>query len=93
MPRIPVVNTFEIITLAKATGTAGLRIITATPLTFVGATYLGGLFCGYFVAIAGDNFVGTIFNGSSWALTRLMRGVEIVLNSIIIILQPLSNFT
>ena len=87
----PVAYTFEAVSVAKTTGMAGLQVITAAPLTFVGATYLGGLVCSYFGTVAGNNTLGTIFNASSYLLTRPMRGVEITLNGLI--LQPLSNVT
>jgi len=87
----PVAYTFEAVSVLKTTGMTGVQIITSAPLTFVGATYLGGLVCGYFGSVAGNNTVGTIFNTSSYILTRPMRGVEITLNGLI--LQPLSNFT
>lgn len=87
----PVAYTFEAVSVLKTTGITGVQIITSAPLTFVGATYLGGLVCGYFGSVAGNNTVGTIFNTSSYILTRPMRGVEITLNGLI--LQPLSNLT
>lgn len=87
----PIAYTFEAVSVAKTTGITGLNIITAAPLTFVGATYLGGLVCSYFGTIAGNNTVGTIFNASSYILTRPMYGVEMTLNGLI--LQPLSNIT
>ena len=87
----PVAYTFEAVSVLKTTGVTGLQVITAAPLTFVGATYLGGLVCGYFGSVAGNNALGTVFNTSSYLLTRPMRGVEITLNRLI--LQPLSNVT
>ena len=87
----PVAYIFEAVSVAKTTGMTGLQVITAAPLTFVGATYLGGLVCSYFGTVAGNNTLGTIFNASSYLLTRPMRGVEITLNGLI--LQPLSNVT
>jgi len=87
----PVASTVEAVSVLKTTGISGVQIIISAPLTFVGATYLGGLVCGYFGSIAGNNTVGTIFNTSSYLLTRPMRGVEITLNGLI--LQPLSNLT
>ena len=87
----PVTYTFEAVSVLKTTGMTGLQVITAAPLTFVGATYLGGLVCGYFGSVAGNNTLGLIFNTSSYILTRPMRGVEITLNGLI--LQPLSNIT
>ena len=66
-----------------------LRIITLAPLTFVGSTYLRGLVCSYFGSVAGNNTLETVFNVSSYLLTRPIRGVEITLNGII--LQPISN--
>lgn len=73
---VPVIYTYKAVTVAKTTGMTGLRIITGAPLTFVGATYLdlGGLVCGYFGTVAGNNTVGTIFNASSYLLTRPMWG-------------------
>lgn len=87
----PVIYTVEALKVAKLTGITGLQIITAAPLTFVGATYLTGILCGYFGAIAGDNSVGLIFNASSYILTRPMWGVEITLNGLV--LSPISNVT
>lgn len=87
----PVAYTFEAVSVAKTTGMSGIQVITAAPLTFVGSTYLGGLVCSYFGIVAGNNTLGTIFNVSSYLLTRPMRGVEITLNGLI--LQPLSNVT
>lgn len=86
-----VAYTFEAVSVAKTTGIVGLQIITGAPLTFVGATYLGGLVCSYFGSIAGNNSLGTMFNASSYLLTRPMWGVEITLNGLCF--QPLSNIT
>ena len=87
----PVAYTFEAVSVAKTTGLCGLKVITGAPLTFVGATYLGGLVCSYFGTVAGNNSFGVILNCSSYILTRPMRGVEITLNGLF--LQPLSNVT
>jgi hypothetical protein len=87
----PVIYTVEALKIAKLTGMTGLQIITAAPLTFVGATYLTGILCGYFGAIAGDNAVGLIFNTSSYILTRPMWSVETTLNGLV--LSPISHVT
>jgi hypothetical protein len=87
----PVAYTFEAISVAKTTGLTGLKVITGAPMTFVGVTYLGGMVCAYFGAVAGDNAVGSILNYSSYVLTRPMRGVELTLNGLI--LEPLSVLT
>lgn len=85
----PMFYATEALTTFKTVGITGGKIISAYPLTFVGVTYMGSIVLGYFGAIAGDNAFGVIFNYSSFVLSRPMRGVEIVLNGII--LQPLSN--
>ena len=59
---------------------AGFKIISKAPLTFVGATYIGAMFFGYFGSVAGNNSVGLIFNSTSFVLSRPMRGVEITLD-------------
>jgi hypothetical protein len=87
----PVLYTFEAVSVAKTIGLTGIQVITAAPLTFVGATYLGGLVCAYFGTVAGNNTLGTVFNASSYVLTRPMWGLEITLNGLI--LQPVSNVT
>lgn len=87
----PVTHTFEAVSVLKTTGMTGVQIIVEAPLTFVSATYLAGMTCGYFGSIAGNNTVGLVLNTSSYVLTRPMRGVEITLNGLI--LQPLSNVT
>lgn len=87
----PVAYTFEAVSVAKTTGISGLQIIKGAPLTFVGATYIGGLVCSYFGTVAGNSTLGTVFNASSFLLTRPMWAVETTLNGII--LKPLSNVT
>lgn len=83
----PVASMYNAVTAAKATGITGLQIVSRGPLTFVG----GGLVCAYFGAVAGNNTLGTVFNVSSYILTRPMWGVEVTLNGLI--LEPLSNVT
>ena len=86
---VPMAYTSEAVSLLKTTGMTGLQIISKAPLTFVGATYIGALFFGYCGSVAGNNSVGLIFNGTSFVLSRPMRGVEITLNGLI--LRPVSN--
>jgi len=86
---LPMAYTTEAVSILKTTGMTGVEVITQAPLTFVGATYIGGLFFGYCGSVAGNNPVGTIFNATSYLLTRPMRGVEITLNGLI--LGPISN--
>ena len=69
----------------------GISVITEAPLIFVGTTYLGAMFFGYCGSVAGNNAVGLVFNGTSYLLSRPMRGVEITLNGLI--LSPISNIT
>lgn len=86
---IPMIYTSQAVATIKTTGLTGLQVISQAPLTFVGATYIGALFFGYCGGIAGNNSVGFILNSTSYALSRPMRGVEIVLNGLA--LRPLSN--
>ena len=86
---IPMIYTSQAVATIKTTGLTGVQVITQAPLTFVGATYIGALFFGYCGGIAGNNTVGLILNSTSYALSRPMRGVEVVLNGIA--LKPLSN--
>ena len=86
---IPMVYTTEAVSVSKTTGMTGFQIINSAPLTFVGATYIGALFFGYCGSVAGNNAVGTLFNSTSFLLSRPMRGVEITLNGLL--LRPLSN--
>ena len=83
---------YEIAFIVLKTGShTDLKIITqgSGPLVFV--SILGSIVSGYAGSIAGDNAVGLIFNGTSWVLSRPMRGVEIVLNGIIF--GPISRVT
>lgn len=57
----PVAYTFEAVSVAKTAGMTGLEIISAAPLTFVGATYPGGIVFSYFGCLAGDSAIGTVF--------------------------------
>lgn len=77
----------------KTAGYTGLDIITKGqgPLVFVGITYLGSVVAGYAGSVAGDNAVGLLFNGTSWVLSRPMRGTEVILNGLI--LGPISRAT
>lgn len=49
--------TSEAVSILKTTGMTGVQIITKAPLTFVGATYIGAVFFGYFGNVAGNNTV------------------------------------
>lgn len=69
---IPVAYTYEAVSVLKTTNMTGVQIISRAPLTFVGATYLGGLVCGYFASIAGNKTLGAIFNTLNYILTRPM---------------------
>jgi hypothetical protein len=86
---IPMIYTRQAVGTIKTTGLTGVQVLSQAPLTFVGATYIGALFFGYCGGIAGNNSVGFILNSTSYALSRPMRGVEIVLNGLA--LRPLSN--
>lgn len=86
---VPVAYTFEAASVAKTTGLSGLKIIQGAPLTFVGATYLGGIVFSYFGAVAGNNPLGAVLNASSYILTRPMWCVETTLNNLA--LRPISN--
>jgi hypothetical protein len=86
---IPMIHTTNVLTLAKTTGLSGISIVTAAPLTFVGASYVGSVFFGYCGAVAGNNSVGIVLNTTSFVLSRPMWGLELVLNGLI--LTPLSN--
>lgn len=86
---VPMSYTSQAVSVLKTTGMTGFQVIKQAPLTFVGATYVGALFFGYCGSIAGDNVVGLCFNGTSFLLSRPMRGVEITLNGLI--LRPISN--
>lgn len=79
------------VTALKTGGHTGLKIITKGqgPLVFVSITYLGSVVAGYAGSVAGDNAVGLVFNGTSWVLSRPMRGVEVVLNGLV--LGPISR--
>ncbi len=86
---VPMAYTSEAVSLLKTTGVTGFQVISKAPLTFVGATYIGALFCGYCGSVSGNNPLGVVFNSTSFLLSRPMRGVEIVLNGLI--LRPISN--
>lgn len=86
---VPMAYTTEAVSVMKTAGITGLQVIVQAPLTFVGATYIGALFFGYCGGVAGNNPVGLILNSTSFVLSRPMRGVEIVLNGLI--LRPISN--
>jgi hypothetical protein len=81
--------TFDSVSILKSTGNTGLGIITGAPLTFVGVTYLGSFVLGYFGSVAGSNIVGSTLNCASYILSRPMKGVEVVVNGLI--LKPLSR--
>lgn len=85
----PMAYTSEAVSLIKTTGMTGLDIISGAPLTFVGATYIGAVFFSYCGNVIGNNPVGVICNSASFMLSRPMRGVEMVLNGLI--LRPISN--
>lgn len=86
---IPVVSTTNALSIIKTTGMTGIKIVTEAPLTTISALYMGSMVCAYFGSVAGNNPVGVVLNGSAWILSRPMRGVEVVLNGLI--LQPISN--
>lgn len=86
---IPISYMNQAVGTMKITGLTGVKIITQAPLTFVGATFIGAIFFSYCGGIAGNNTVGLVFNATSFALSRPMRGVEIVVNGLA--LKPLSN--
>ena len=86
---VPMAYTSKAVSLLKTTGMTGLKIITQASLTFVGASYIGALFFGYFGSIAGNKSVKVVLNSTSFVLSRPMRGVEITLNGLI--LSPISN--
>lgn len=86
---IPFSYTIESVSLLKTTGITGLKIISNAPLTFVGVTYVGAAFFGYVGSVAGDNMLGVGLNATSYLLSRPMRGLEIVVNGLI--LGPISN--
>jgi hypothetical protein len=86
---IPMAHTHEAVSFLKTTGITGLEVITKSPLTFVGSTYIGALFFSYCGSAAGDNMVGLVFNSTSFLLSRPMRGVEVTLNGLL--LRPISN--
>ena len=90
---LAMVTSTNAVTALKTGGHTGLKIITqgSGPLVFVSITYLGSVVTGYAGSVAGDNFAGLVFNGTSWVLSRPMRGVEIVLNGIV--LRPISHLT
>ena len=69
-----VASAFEAVSVVKTIGMAGLEVLTVAPLTFVGPTYLGGLVSSYFGTVAGNNILGTVFNTSSYLLTRVPCG-------------------
>lgn len=85
----PMTYMTQAVTTAKTLGLTGTQIITNAPLTFVGANYVGSIFFAYMGTIAGNNTVGLVCNSTSYVLSRPMRGVEIVLNGLI--LRPVSN--
>ena len=86
---IPMIYTSQAVATIKTVGITGVQVITHAPLTFVGATYVGAVFFSYCGGIAGNNTVGLILNSTSYVLSRPMKGVEIVLNGLI--LRPLSH--
>ena len=86
---VPMVYTSKAVSVMKTTGLTGIKLVHQAPLTFVGATYIGSMFCSYAGGIAGNNPVGSVFNFTSFLLSRPMRGVEITLNGLL--LRPVSN--
>lgn len=86
---IPITYTHQAVSILKMTGMTGVQIISQSPLTFVGVTYIGALFFGYFGSVVGDNMVGLVFNSTSYVLSRPMWGVEVTLNGLIF--RPISN--
>lgn len=85
----PLASMSQAVTTAKTIGLTGTKVITQAPLTFVGATYIGSIFFAYAGTVAGNNTVGLVCNTTSYVLSRPMRGVEMVLNGLI--LTPISN--
>ena len=85
---VPMIYTSKAVAVAKTTGMTGLNIISQAPLTFVGATYIGAMFFSYMGAVAGHNPVGLTFNGTSYILSRPMRGLELVTNGLIFYQYP-----
>ena len=83
--------TSEAVSVLKTTGMSGLKVVSQALLTFVGATYLGAIFFSYYGSVAVNTTCGSVFNVTSFILSRPMRGVEITLNGLI--LKPLSNLT
>ena len=81
--------TSEAVSFLKTMGMTSVQIISQASLTFVGATYVGSVFFGYFVSLASNNSLGVVFNTTSFVLSRPMRGVKITLNGLI--LRPISN--
>ena len=86
---IPMVYTSQAVAIMRTTGLTGVQVIIQAPLTFVGATYVGAQFFSYCGGIAGNNTVGLILNSTGYALSCPMKGVEIVLNGLL--LRPLSH--
>ena len=79
-----IIQNYAPVSLAKITCISDVQIIKLAPLTFIGAICLGGLVCNYSVAVSGNNTLGTIFNASSYLLTRSMWEVEVTLSGLII---------
>lgn len=88
---ISAVYVTETISAARIAGVTGFQLVQSSPLTAVGASYLGSVFFGYCACAAGDNFLGSAFNASSYLLSRPMWAVETTLNGLV--LKPLSYFT
>jgi len=85
----PLASMTQAVTTAKTLGLTGTKIVTSAPLTCVGATYIGSIFFAYVGTVAGNNTFGVVCNTTSYVLSRPMRGVEMVLNGLI--LTPISN--
>lgn len=86
---VPISYTMKALSASKTMGIKGMNVIVGAPLTFVGATYIGAIFFGYAGVVAGNNPVGSVFNATSYVLSRPMRFVEITLNGVI--LRPVSQ--
>ena len=86
---IPMASLTKAVSSLRTTGVTGLGIITNAPLTFVGTTYIGAMFFAYCGGVAGNNSIGAICNGTSYVLSRPMKGVEVVVNGLV--LNPVSG--
>lgn len=86
---VSMVNASEGVAILKTTGMTGVQIMIKAPLTFIGVTYIGSVFFGYFGNVAGNTPAGSILNYTIIVFFWPMKGVEVVLNGII--LGPVSS--